>query len=93
MASSALLSLTELSKPRQHATSNPGGGWAAIAAAAAGSSHSLHWKNSNTNQYARWNLDSTGSLAFGNILFKLDLFNAETGLNFDLNKDGAIGLL
>ena len=73
--------------------SNPGSGWNALAAAPSANGFQLYWKNVNTNQFARWNLGSSGTMTSASLLTQADIFSAETSLNFDLNNDKRIGIL
>jgi hypothetical protein len=70
----------------------PGGGWEAIAAAAQGSGYAVYWKNTFSNLYARWSLDSTGSLSGSSVLNTADLLSSEDGLDVDLDDDGSKGV-
>ncbi|MFM7513673.1 MAG: hypothetical protein ACKO3F_10000, partial [Cyanobium sp.] len=73
---------------------NPGGGWTAIAAAAApsGAGYALFWYNSASKQVARWLLNGSGNYSSGNMLTPLEVFTTETALGFDLDKDGITGV-
>ena len=84
----------QISYPGGNASAaNPGNGWSAIAAApASGAGFSLYWRNSLSNQFARWTLDPAGALSGGGLLSLTDLYAAENELGFDLNRDGGIGL-
>jgi hypothetical protein len=73
-------------------TSNPGDGWSAIAAAANGSGYDLYWRNSNSSQFGRWTLNSSGALSGAGLISTQELLTAETTLSFDLSGNG-IGLL
>jgi diketogulonate reductase-like aldo/keto reductase len=70
---------------------NPGGGWSAIGAAAAGTGYTLYWKNTN-GTYAQWTLDGTGALTGGRALSGADLYGVEDALGSDLTGDGKVGL-
>jgi hypothetical protein len=74
-------------------TSFPGGGWSAIAAAASPGGFQLYWRNITTDQYALWNLGNNGSYSSGTLLSQSDLLTAEASLNYDLNRDGTVGIL
>ena len=68
----------------------PGDGWLAVAATPSGSDYSLYWRNSNTGQTVRWQLDSLGTYGSGSLLTPSQLISAEARLNIDLNGDGTI---
>ncbi|MEB3362043.1 MAG: hypothetical protein VKI42_07970 [Synechococcaceae cyanobacterium] len=71
--------------------SNPGQGWLATAAVAAGAGTTLYWQNSATNQNARWDLDATGAYQAGSLLSTDQLYSEEESLRSDLNGDAIIG--
>ena len=71
--------------------SNPGVGWSAIAAAANGSGYDLYWRNSNSSQFGRWTLNSSGALSGAGLISTQELLTAETALNYDINQDSITG--
>jgi len=68
----------------------PGAGWSAIAAAASATGYDLFFKNTN-GSYAAWNLDSNCVYTTGKLLSTIELLQAETNLNTDLDGDGTNG--
>jgi ELWxxDGT repeat protein len=70
--------------------SNPGSGWSAVAAApsSGGSAYALYWRNSDSGQTARWDLNSSGAYTSGYLLSAAQLISEEANLNLDLNGDG-----
>ena len=73
--------------------SNPGNGWTAVAATPADPDFpSLYWRNSITQEVARWKLNPSGAYQSGSILSAEQLFSEEADLNLDLNGDGSIAV-
>ena len=75
----------------QASASNPGGGWAAIAATSNGSGYNLYWRNSGSSEVARWALNASGGYTSGQMLSGSALIAEEQALNADLNGDAIIG--
>lgn len=75
--------------------SNPGAGWVGVAAtpdADGSNGFDLYWENTAFNQYALWNLDSSGTLLTGSVLSKEDFAQIEQ-IWGDINSDGQLGSL
>jgi hypothetical protein len=72
--------------------SNPGAGWKPIAAVSSASGYDLYWKNSFTSQFARWSLNSLGTLTSGQFLTTAELLSSEFSTGFDLSGNG-IGVI
>jgi ELWxxDGT repeat protein len=72
-------------------TSNPGGGWAAVAAAGTSGGYSIYWRNSGSGQVARWDLNGSGAYQTGALLSDSQVVASETSLSTDLNADAIIG--
>jgi alkaline phosphatase D len=72
--------------------SNPGNSWIAVAAAPSLNGATLYWRNSISQETARWELDPSGVYQSGLLLSPRQLFTEEANLNFDLNDDGAIAV-
>ena len=73
---------------------NPGLGWIATAVTASeNGNYHLYWENkTNSNhQFARWDLDASGSYRNGKILMQSELSLDEIDLQEDLNDDQRIG--
>ena len=72
---------------------NPGSGWLAVAASAgSGDGFDLYWLNSASNQMAKWELNPVGSLVSGAVMSKRNVYETESRLGYDLNRDGITGL-
>ena len=74
------------------AANNPGDGWIACAASTSNSGYGLYWRNSNTGQTVRWQLNSSGAYTSGSVLSLDQVIREEAKLNTDLNDDGIIGV-
>jgi serralysin len=78
----------------QVSATNPGSGWTTIAAAAdPNGGFDIYWKNTLTNTYAMWDLNSSGVFLSSSILNATQLLAQESSLAFDLNRDGSVGVL
>jgi hypothetical protein len=71
--------------------SNPGNGWSAVAAAPSGGGYNLYWRNSGSNQVARWSLNASGAYQTGSLLSNDQLYSEETSLHADIDGDSIIG--
>jgi 2',3'-cyclic-nucleotide 2'-phosphodiesterase/3'-nucleotidase/5'-nucleotidase len=68
--------------------SNPGNGWSAIAAAPTSTGFAFYWRNSASQQVARWNLNPSGIYESGVVLSANLILSEEASLGLDLNSDG-----
>jgi hypothetical protein len=79
--------------PGGHASaSNPGDGWSAVAAAPFSDGANLYWRQSGSQQVARWQLNASGAYESGSYLNAQELASEEAELNLDLNGDGVIAV-
>jgi hypothetical protein len=65
-----------------------GAGWTAVAAAPTSTGYAFYWRNSTSQQVARWNLNSSGVYESGYYLSGSLLRSEEANLSLDLNGDG-----
>jgi hypothetical protein len=72
--------------------SNPGDGWSAVAATPFGADTNLYWRQSGSQQVARWQLNASGAYETGSYLNPQELASKEAELNLDLNGDGSIAV-
>ncbi|MFN6132641.1 MAG: hypothetical protein ACK46L_07010 [Synechococcaceae cyanobacterium] len=72
--------------------SNPGDGWSAVAAAPFSDGANLYWRQSGSQQVARWQLNASGAYESGSYLNAQELASEEGELNLDLNGDGVIAV-
>ena len=68
----------------------PGAGWIGLAALINGSGYDMYIKNTGTNQYAKWILDSKGAIINGAFLTTAQVLLEEPSIEYDINGDGAI---
>ena len=68
----------------------PGAGWIGLAATINGSGYDMYIKNTGTNQYAKWILDSKGAIINGAFLTTAQVLLEEPSIEYDINGDGAI---
>jgi hypothetical protein len=79
----------EVSYPYGKASdSNPGQGWLATAAARTATGYAFYWRNSASQEVARWNLNASGAYESGYLLSPGLLLSEEASIRFDLNGDG-----
>jgi subtilisin family serine protease len=74
----------------QASASNPGAGWAAIAARTYGSGYELLWRNTS-GAYGSWILNASGGLVSFRNITAADVLQLETQYGVDINSDGRIG--
>ncbi|MFO0015659.1 MAG: hypothetical protein ACK52U_03770, partial [Synechococcaceae cyanobacterium] len=71
--------------------SSPGNGWRTLAATSSGGGYKLFWRNGNTREAVRWELNGSGAYQSGAQLTASQLISEETVVNADLNGDSIIG--
>jgi 2',3'-cyclic-nucleotide 2'-phosphodiesterase (5'-nucleotidase family) len=67
---------------------NPGNNWLAVASAPTSSGYALYWRNSASQEVARWNLNASGAYESGYLLSPSLLLSEEARIRFDLDADG-----
>jgi hypothetical protein len=71
--------------------SNPGAGWAAVAARQSGSGYEVIWRHSQAGAYVTWTLDGGGVRTSGRVLTLSEVYAIESQTNLDITSDGRVG--
>jgi hypothetical protein len=69
----------------------PGGNWVGRSVALRGAAYHMYWRNSGTQNYARWILNANGDLQSAGDLTRDQFFAEEVLAGADLDRDGRIG--
>jgi hypothetical protein len=72
--------------------SSPGADWYATAVVPRQASQEVFWLNPQTHDFARWQVNGAGQRLDGSFLSGLALFETESSLGVDLNRDTVIGM-